>query len=83
MGPGQLEPKEIDGRLVSPGKVYTLLTDHLLNARVLVCPGKVVSSQTIHTYDPLLEKIHLKHCLDVIPSRLWVTSRHDYRCKML
>ena len=30
MGPDQFGPKEIDGVLVSPGKPYTLLTDHLI-----------------------------------------------------
>ena len=29
-GPCPLEPKEIDGQLVSPGKAYTLLTNHLI-----------------------------------------------------
>ena len=28
--PRPLEPKEIDGLLVPPGKAYTLVTDHLI-----------------------------------------------------
>ena len=30
MGPRPMGPKEIDGLLVPPGKVYTLLTEHLI-----------------------------------------------------
>ena len=30
MGPDPLEPKEIDGLLVPPGKSYMLLNDHLI-----------------------------------------------------
>ena len=30
-GPCPLEPKEIDGQLVSPEKAYTLLTNHLVH----------------------------------------------------
>ena len=30
MGPCPVGPKEIDGLLVSPGKTYTLLNDHLI-----------------------------------------------------
>ena len=30
MGPRPLEPKEIDGLLVPPGKASSLLTDHLI-----------------------------------------------------
>ena len=50
MGHRLLEPKEIDGLLVSPGKDYTLLTDHLITGQPLKSePAHVVSSQTVHT----------------------------------
>ena len=51
-GSRPLGPKEIDGLLVSSGKAYTLLNDHL-NRSSLSLPRKRGSSQTIHTYKPL------------------------------
>ena len=61
-------PKEIDGLFVSPGKASLLLTDHLITGYPLgACPGKVVSSQTLHTYKPFW--LGLMH----ISSTCWMT----------
>ena len=35
VGPGPLEPKEIDGLLVPPSKAYTLLTYQLITGKLL------------------------------------------------
>ena len=54
MGPCPLEPKEIDGLLVLLGKA-SLLTGHQITGKLVSsepAPGKVVSSQIIHTYNP-------------------------------
>ena len=52
--PSPMRPKEIDGLLVPPGKAYMLLAGHLITycSGLSACPGKVVSSQNIHTYKP-------------------------------
>ena len=46
-GPHPLGPKEIDGLLVPPDKVFTLLTDHLITVQFLNLPKKSGSSETI------------------------------------
>ena len=51
MGPRPLEPGEIDGLLVPPGKASKLLTDHLITGKPLKSEPAQEKwfSQTIHT----------------------------------
>ena len=85
-GPCPLGPKEIYRLLVSPGKTYTLLTDHLITG----LPLRSVPAQEKWFYvKPSIRissiglegSLYFKHLLDIMTShKMGAASRHDHCC---
>ena len=77
MGPRPLGPKEIDGLLVPPGKVSTLLAFHLITGLPLRSePAQEKRFKSNHLYMisliGLVGWLYFKHFLDVMMSLFWV-----------